>query len=155
MSPALRARLDSLQAFVLKATAPNADPEVASNLCKLGAVIACGTVERGVEIIILDRLSKKAHPRVMSFIKGHFQRGTNYTCEEIGNLLTRFDRTWGNAFTQFVRDHDVVKQSVSSCYAVRNSIAHGGAQSLGASVLKQYSDHMVLLLEAVEQITSR
>lgn len=154
MNLAISSRLQALRDFVSKANRRDLEPETASYLVKLGAVLACGTVERCVEIIVLDRLAHRAHPRVLSFIRSYFQRGTNYDCEAIEQLLARFDPIWADEFKIFVRDNSAIKEAVSSCYSVRNSVAHGGTQSMGGATLKDYSEKIIALVEALEAITA-
>jgi hypothetical protein len=107
------------------------DDEIASDLARFGVVLVCGYVERCVEIIILDHLAKKAHPRVLQFIKSHFQKGTNYDCEAICQLLIRFDQNWEVAFRSMIKKNDQWSTSLASAYSLRNSIAHGGDGNRG------------------------
>ena len=67
-------------------------------------------------------------------------------------LLYRFDSNWGHNFRAFVIQNDKIKGSVSSCYAIRNSIAHGGAQSLGPTDLKQYFGDAFNLIVELERL---
>ena len=114
--------------------------------------MVCGAIERSVEILITDRVGSRSAPQVNSFLKAFFQRGTNYDCEQIVALLYRFDTDWGSAFREFVDNNDRIKTAVSSCYSVRNSIAHGGGQSLGPAALKQYFDGAFDLIVHLEQV---
>jgi hypothetical protein len=66
-------------------------------------------------------------------------------------LLYRFDLEWGHAFRDFVAKNDRIKNAITSCYAVRNSIAHGGGQSLGPAALRQYFDDAFNLIVHLEQ----
>jgi len=79
----------------------------------------------------------------MSFLKAYFKRGTNYDCDQISQLLYRFDTTWGHDFEEFVEKNSAVREGISSCYAVRNSVAHGGGQSLGPRTLLQYYETLL------------
>ena len=90
--------------------------------------------------IVLTRLTKKAHPRVLSFISSDFKRGRNMDCEAIAQLLNRFGSGWYREVTDFVKSNSDLKKAVSSCYAVRNSVAHGGTGSLGANRLSELLD---------------
>ena len=129
MALAVESRFHDVERLVLAAQAKGLDPEVAAYYCKLGCVMICGAVERSVEILITERVGGRSAPQVTSFLKSYFRRGTNYDCEAIMALLYRFDSNWGHNFRAFVIQNDKIKGSVSSCYAIRNSIAHGGAQS--------------------------
>jgi hypothetical protein len=138
MSIAVQNRFREVEKLVLAAQVRSLDAEVAAYYCKLACVMVCGAIERSVEILITDRVGSHSAPKVKSFLKAFFQRGTNYRCDEIIALLHRFDSDWGNAFREFVDANERIRTSISSCYSVRNSIAHGGGQSLGPAAVKQY-----------------
>lgn len=152
MSIAVQNRFREVEKLVLAAQVRSLDPEVAAYYCKLACVMVCGTIERSVEILITDRVGSRSTPQVKSFLRAFFQRGTNYDCEQIQSLLYRFDRDWGSAFREFVDTNDRIKTAISSCYSVRNSIAHGGGQSLGPATLKQYFDGAVALILHLEEV---
>jgi hypothetical protein len=88
----------------------------------------------------------------MSFLKAYFKRGTNYDCDQISQLLHRFDTAWGREFEDFVERNSAVKEGISSCYAVRNSVAHGGGQSLGPRILSQYYEASFTLVAQLEYL---
>jgi hypothetical protein len=127
------------------------DEQTASYLCKLGSVLICGNLERCVEHLFIEKVGSM-HPRVATFLKSHFRSGRNYDCENIQQLMFRFDSDWGREFGKFVENNDLVKEGVSSCYAVRNSIAHGGGQSLGPRALKQYYEASFTLVAELEKM---
>ena len=66
--------------------------------------------------------------------------------------MFRFDSEWGRKFEKFVEENNRVKEGVSSCYSVRNSVAHGGGQSLGPNALKQFYDATLTLVAELEKI---
>jgi hypothetical protein len=143
-------RFREVRKLVDAAQARDLEPEFATYFCKLGCVLVCGAIERSVEILLTERVSGKRSPQVASFLKSYFKRGTNYDCEEILELLHRFDGDWGDKFKKFIEVNEQVKSSVASCYSVRNSVAHGGAQSLGPRILKQYFDDAYQLIAELE-----
>lgn len=100
-------------------------------MARYGTVLVCGFIERSVEIIIIDKVRKKAHPRVLRFVKTHLNRGANYECEAIAQILERFDVDWARNFRTFMKTRDDLVQSMASAYALRNSIAHGGTANRG------------------------
>lgn len=130
MAIAIESRFREVERLVLAAQTKNLDPEVASYYCKLGCVMICGTIERSIEALVAERIGGRSVPQVSSFFRSFFKRGTNYDCEEISKLLYKFDSRWGKDFKNLISKNEQVKSSVSSCYFVRNSIAHGGGQSL-------------------------
>lgn len=154
MDHELKARLKTLDRFIAQAQALPEDDQLKSYLCRLGTVLICGNIEQSVQIIILSRLRPKAHDHVLNFIKSHFKRGQNLDCEAIQQLLTRFDSGWYKAFSKFVDGSPGLKDGISSCYAIRNSTAHGGSQSVGIRGLKEMFETHKLLIDGLIMATA-
>lgn len=131
MQAVINARKVKLDAFFQRAKSKSLDDQIRADMARHGAVLVCGFIERCVEIIILERLANRAHPRVLNFIRSHFKRGTNYDCEPISQLLDRFDSEWAANFRDFVSKNEDVAAELASAYALRNSIAHGGDSNRG------------------------
>lgn len=90
---------------------------------------------------------------MLSFVKTHFQRGTNFDCTAVEALLQRFDQDWYRAFSEFVEKNPHIKEGISSCYAVRNSVAHGGTMSVGKNRLKELLQISRTYINAVVECT--
>jgi hypothetical protein len=148
-------RFKAVEKVVLAAHAKGLDPEIASYYCRLGAVLVCGNIERCVEYVLTQRICEGSVPQVRSFLQSYFKRGTNYDCESLANLLFKFDKEWGRKFNEFVDNNNEIKEGISSCYALRNSIAHGGTNSLGPATLKQYYENSFSLVAELEKIVRR
>lgn len=145
-------RFAGLEKLVLAAQAKGLDEQTASYLCKLGSVLVCGNLEKCIEHMFLEKVGGESQPRVTSFLKGHFKAGRNYDCDYIQQLLFRFDSEWGRKFEKFVGQNGRIKEGVSSCYAIRNSVAHGGGQSLGPDALRQFYEASLTLVAELETI---
>lgn len=151
MQHAINSRERKLDDFFRRAKKQTVDEEVTSDLARLGAVLACGYIERCVEVIILERLTARAHERVLKFIKTHFKKGTNYDCEAISQLLERFDVGWAKKFRSDLAKNEQLATSLSSLYVLRNSIAHGGDQNRGlAGVEALYEDCKSIVMVLVD-----
>jgi len=124
------------------------DDEVSSSLRRFGTVLICGFVERSVEVVLLERLRDRAHPRVLNFVKSHFKRGTNYNCENICQLLDRFDPDWGREFESFMKNNEKEVDALASTYSVRNSVAHGGSGGISVSALRDRLDDARKVIDA-------
>ncbi|GAA0318268.1 hypothetical protein GCM10009087_30880 [Sphingomonas oligophenolica] len=150
MRHAIESRERKLDAFFARAKGAG-DDELKSDLGRLGAVLVCGYVERCVEVVILDRLTTRAQPRVLQFIKSYFKKGTNYDCEAICQLLIRFDQSWEAAFRSTISKNDQWSTSLASAYFLRNSIAHGGDGNKGLpGVETLYTDCKNIVVALVE-----
>jgi hypothetical protein len=148
-------RFSALERLIDMASDKSIDPLTQSNLCKLGSVMICGNLERCVEHLVIERVGKRSIPQTSAFLKTFFKRGTNYDCEAITQLLFRFDSNWGRLFEDFCGRNAEIKDGVSSCYAIRNSVAHGGTGSLGYTVLKQYYEASFYVVHQLEHIFQR
>jgi hypothetical protein len=149
----IESRERRLDAFFARAKEVSED-ELKSDLARLGAVLVCGYVERCVEVIVLNRLTTKAQPRVLQFIKSYFKKGTNYNCKAICHLLSRFDQSWETAFRSKISKNDQWSTSLASAYNLRNSIAHGGDVNSGLldveALYKDCKNIVVALIEATK-----
>ena len=154
MRLAIDSRKRQLETFFRRAGAAQTPEEMQSDLAKFGAVLVCGFVERCVELVVLERLSNRAHPRITQFIKSVFKRGTNYDCEAICQLLERFELKWSRDFRVFMHANDELVQSMNSAYTLRNSIAHGGDANRGLVGVKQLFSAALLVVEALILATS-
>jgi len=152
MQQQLDARHRSLVSYLKKVEA-NVDEELTSYLCRFGAVLICGNIERCIEIIILSRLETRAQPRVLNFVKSALTRGQNLDCEAVQQLLNRFDTDWYRRFTEAINASPDIKEGISSCYAIRNSAAHGGSQNIGLRRLQELLDVHKRLIDAVVAAT--
>jgi hypothetical protein len=144
-------RFKRLEELVI-AAAKEQDERTASYFCRLGSVLICGNIERCVELILMARIADRSPPQVRNFLRRFFERGTNYDCERICQLLYSFETRWGQDFEVFLSTNDHLKQSISSCYAIRNQVAHGGVQSLGPKILKQYFDASLDVVAELERV---
>ena len=142
----LDARKKKLDSYFERVSSAEVSDQIRADLAQLGAVLVCGFVERSVEIVVLDRLTGLAHPRVKAFVKAHFKKGTNYDCEAICQLLVRFDLKWEANMREFIRQNDRLISSLKSAYTLRNSIAHGGTGNRGlVGVSDLYKDAKFLV----------
>lgn len=130
------------------------DAKLATHLRRHCVVLVCGFVERSVELVVLDRLDKKAHPRIISFLRSHFKRGTNYDCSAIASLLEKFDLDWKRKFTQFVQTHEKEVDGLSSAYGLRNVIAHGNTANISAKDLRERCAEAKIIVDALVQATA-
>ena len=148
----LEQRKRALDTFFARAKQVS-DDEIKADLAKLGAVLICGFVERSVEIVVMDKISRRAHDRVKSFVKSHFKKGTNYDCPAICSLLERFDSQWAKKMKKWVDANQGPVVSLSSVYGLRNSIAHGGGQSSSLLRIIAYADDCKAVVDAMLDAT--
>jgi hypothetical protein len=151
----LEQRFNTLSDFLTDACNRADDDQMGNQLRRLGAVLVCGYIERSVEIIIIERLKKKAQPQVLQFIKSHFKRGSNYHCAAIQELLQRFDSGWATKFETWMSENSEQVDGVKSIYSVRNSVAHGGTNNVGSASLLKYSLAAQAVIEELISATNK
>ena len=139
--------------FLDRIDAADVPDEIRTDLYRFGAILLCGHIEQCVKIIILDRLDRRADPRILNFVRSFFERGANLDCSSIKSLLERFEPQWGKKFEEFVAANDDVKVGIASAYGVRNPLAHGSASSLGGARLRELYAVAKRLVEAVVDAT--
>lgn len=142
-------RFAALEKLVNRANKKGMDEEEAAYLSRLGSVLVCGNIERCVETLLVNRVSANSSKQASAFIKSYFKRGVNYDVDAILQLLFKFDGEWGRRFEQGVTQE--TRESISSCYSIRNSVAHGGGGSLGPRTLKQYYEASLTLIALLDQ----
>jgi len=89
----------------------------------------------------------------MKFLQSYFKKGTNYDCENIAQLLERFDVGWGKRFREFMNDNDDLVEAVASSYTLRNSIAHGGDANRGLLGVQQLYESVKTVVEGMISCT--
>ena len=146
-------RLIQLTEFVHASCKDDVPEKVQGQLFRFGSVLVCGCIERSIEIIIIERLRHRAHERVLNFVRSHFKSGRNFDCKAIQELLGRFDRNWAKKFEVFLKDNPDMSERISSCYSVRNSVAHGGASSMGSKTLREMIEVCHRLVDGVIEAT--
>lgn len=149
---AIEQRKRTLDLFFLRASAVS-DDEIKADLAKLGAVLSCGFVERSVEIIVMERIHKRAQDRVRNFIKSHFKKGANYDCPAICSLLERFETKWADRMKEWMGKNPGPVESLVSVYGLRNSIAHGGGNTSSLTRIQNYYEDCKLVVDAMVQST--
>jgi hypothetical protein len=131
-----------------------ADPKIATHLRRHCVVLVCGFVERSVELVVLERLNNRAHPRLISFVRSHFKRGTNYDCNAIASLIEKFDSEWSRKFTEFKVRNDKEVDGLASLYGLRNVIAHGNTANISAIDLQERCKEAKAIVDALISSTS-
>jgi hypothetical protein len=154
----VRHKIDSrqrkLDSYFSRASDKNVGEEVQADLARFGAVLICGYVEQCVADVILARLSPRAQPRVLNFVKSHLRRGTNYDCGAIAELLERFETGWAKDLREFCEENARHVEAINSAYALRNSIAHGGDANRGMKGVLELYESALAVVDALEKTTA-
>jgi hypothetical protein len=149
----LDSRYNAVVSFIGEASDGSVPQEVQAHLYRFGTVLICGYIERAMEIIIMERLSYRAQPRVLNFIRSHFKRGRNMDPKGVGELLKRFDVAWYREFDRLAQADAGMSAGVYSCYDIRNTVAHGGTATVTLRRLNQLLAAAKQLVDYVVQAT--
>lgn len=147
-------REQALGGFIARCAENDVPEDIQSAMRVHSVVQLCGYIERSMEVIILARLEKKAHPRLIEFVKSHFKKGTNFRCPVIKGFLERFDTGWSRKFQDFMDENDDVVESVNSAYTFRNQAAHGNSINLSAHRLSELFEGSRCAVQAIIDCTS-
>lgn len=153
MQHAIASREEALDKFVARISGKDVPEDVQDELCKFGAIRLCGHIEQCVKIIVLHRLSPRAQPQVISYIKSDFEQGRNLKCDRIVGLLARFDKNWAKKFEVFLEASPDIVEGVSSAYSIRNPLAHGSTGGIGLKRLNELNDISKRLLQGIVAAT--
>ena len=107
-----------------------------------------------MEVIVLERLKKRAHPKLLEFVKSHFKYGTNFRCSVIKGFLERFDQGWARKFQDFIDSNEEAVVLVESAYTIRNQAAHGNSVNVGEKRLGEFFSGAKIVVEAVIRSTA-
>jgi hypothetical protein len=128
------------------------DEEIASYHRKFACLLVCGAIEQSIKFLIVSHFQQQNAERVVNFLKNYFKTGANFKCEEISKTLSKFDENWNDQFKMFLSQNSKIKESINSCYNLRNSLAHGRSANVESSSLTQYFNDSVALVSQLEKI---
>lgn len=154
MRLAIDSRESALHAFIARCSQSDVPEDIQASMRVFGVVQLCGYIERSVEVIILARLEKRAHPRLIEFVKSYFKKGTNFRCSVIKSFLERFDTGWARKYQDFIDANDDVLELVNSAYTLRNLAAHGNSTDVSDRRLKDLFDGAKRAVQAVIDSTN-
>lgn len=127
----INSREKSLDAFIVRCADNDVPGDIQAAMRVHTVVQVCGYIERSMEIVILERLQNRAHPRLLEFVKSYFKKGTNFRCPVIKSFLERFDTRWARKFQDFMDANEDVVELTNSAYTLRNQAAHGSSVNVG------------------------
>lgn len=148
-------REKSLGEFIVRCSGPDVPVDVQDAMRVHSVVQVCGYIERSMEIVIIERIQNKAHPKVIEFIKSYFKKGTNFRCPAIKYFLERFDSKRAREFQDFIDKNDDVLELVNSAYTLRNQAAHGTPINVGDKRLAELFDGAKRVVQAVIDAIAR
>ena len=111
-----------------------------------------------IEVFLKERIrafvdNRKSHKVISDYIQNNIRDITNLNHGKLESVLRSFSNDWADHYAGNVTEE--LKSSIGSIYAIRNSIAHGGNDSLSLSDLKKHFKNIELLLELVDQSISK
>lgn len=154
MRLSIDSREAALGAFIGRCREVDVPEDIQAQMRVHSVVQLCGYIERSVEVIILARIEKRAHPRLIEFVKSYFSKGTNFRCSVIKSFLERFDTGWARKFQDFIDDNDDLVELINSAYTFRNQAAHGNSVTLGSGRLDDLFGGAKLVVQAIIDSTA-
>lgn len=111
---------------------------IQSQLVRYGCVLACAAIEQAIRDATSSYAARVGDARLRKFVSEMLSRGQNPSPSYIGEVLSRFDISWGVHITKFIAD-EVGEDKIKSIVSNRNRIAHGESVSMGVASLMQWA----------------
>lgn len=147
------ARFNEFKDFLKRIEEKDVPDDIRTSLYKFSSIRLCGHLEQCIKIIILSRIKSKAHPKLISYVKSNLRGGQNLKCNDIVELLMRFDNNWGKNLKIFLSDRQDIVEAVNSIYSIRNPLAHGSQAYMTGITLNEYFILTEKLVEAIIKVT--
>jgi hypothetical protein len=141
---AAQAKLDNL---FDQAKGLPADPEMRSHWAKYLCVLVSGYLETTISTILVNYLTRKAHPNIVNWISAELEGFINPNMTKTLDLVGHFNETWG---AELERESLELKDSIDSIYALRNRIAHGEDTVLTMNRMLEYYKQAKKLVSIVD-----
>lgn len=101
------------------------NPESQAHSAKYLAVLVSGYLEQAIKELLLEYSSKGSRQQISRYIENTWPISKNMKTANIKEILSQFNETWGEEFTQWLDQEDTRKGHINSIVEWRNSIAHG------------------------------
>lgn len=148
-SESYRRKLDS--DFIL---ANQQDDEIQA----LMARFLCIRIGGYIEVFLKERIqrfvdNRKSHKIISEYIQNAVRNITNLNSDKIETILRSFSNDWADYYKSNVNEE--IKSSLGSIYTIRNSVAHGGNDSLSLLNLKRHFANVDLALDIVDRAITK
>ena len=116
---------------------PYDEEQLRSDLARYLCVLVAGFIEQSLQTIYGEYAKGSASPKIVRFLERQLARSTNFSIENLLQLVSAFDNDWAEEIKTH-RDFDRYKSAVDAVYANRNKIAHGVDVGISYDLIREY-----------------
>lgn len=147
-----RQRIDHLFQKISSILNPADQSEWSKYLC----VLVSGYIEESLRVLLEEYAYNNSSSNIQNFVAKEIKNITNCSVGKIENILSKFDSTWKDNFTDQIasksKRSDEIKNSINSVVTNRHQIAHGKNISLNYSSVSNYYKNVKVAVEILENI---
>lgn len=130
------------------------DGEVQAHLAKF----LCIRISGYIEVFLKERIltfvdNRRSHQIISEYIKNTIGDITNLRSSKIETILRSFSNKWADYYATNITEEQ--KLSLGSIYTARNSIAHGGNDSLSLLDIKRHFANIESALAIIDKAITK
>lgn len=118
-----------------------------SDYAKYLCILVSGYLEKSVSFKLIEYCNKRSNANVSRFTESKIKRVTNLKSEKIIELLRSFNNDWGDCFCKKL--DDMKRDHINSLVSLRNSIAHGGDNSISLKSIKEIYETIKTVIDDI------
>lgn len=116
------------------------DIEAKARLAEYLCIRTSGLLESVVKQLVSEFMDGNSQQEANRYVKTKMQTVTNLKHAKLEKLLDSFSSDWQNEYASGISDAE--KASLNSIIDLRNSMAHGGTQSVSFVTVKSHYDNV-------------
>ena len=149
----LTLRLLQIRQLIDRTGVATQDVELQGHWGRYLCVVVAGFLETGLQTLYTEFAENSASEHVAHYVRGRLERVTNPNARRFVEVARSFNRRWGEQLEEYLdleTDRGSRKNALDSIMNNRNQIAHGGAVRISVSLVRDYLDLVVQVLEFIE-----
>jgi len=113
-------------------------------------VLVSGFIEVAVKEILGDYAARRSSPEISNYVSRRLLRETNLKMNKIIDLLSQFNRDWGEELERQTRGE--LKDAIDSIVANRHQIAHGKDTGVSFLQVKGWYEKTVDVVDIIKRM---
>lgn len=109
------------------------------------AIKAAGYVEKSVKEILSEYARRNSNKQILQYISSTVEYENSLNCEKIQKIFDKFEKNWWEKID--TKLDQSIRDGVNSLKTIRDQIAHGKHNGTGLTVVKQYFDSAIKLID--------
>lgn len=126
------------------------DLELQAHWSRYLCVLVSGFIEVAVKEILGDYAARRSSPEISNYVSRRLLRETNLKMNKIIDLLSQFNRDWGEELERQTRGE--LKDAIDSIVANRHQIAHGKDTGVSFLQVKGWYEKTVDVVDIIKRM---